>query len=52
MAEIKFKITEHIAILSESAKGWQKELNLIRVGQGNRNLSLKECESRLSDKKL
>lgn len=29
MADIKFEITEHIAILSESAKAWTKELNLI-----------------------
>lgn len=29
MAEIKYEITEHIAILSESPKGWKKELNLI-----------------------
>ncbi|OIJ13554.1 hypothetical protein BKP37_09700 [Anaerobacillus alkalilacustris] len=29
MAELKFEITEHIAILSESPKGWTKELNLI-----------------------
>lgn len=29
MAEIKFEITERIAVLSESAKGWTKELNLI-----------------------
>lgn len=29
MAEIKFEITEKIAVLSESAKGWTKELNLI-----------------------
>ena len=29
MADLKFEITEHIAILSESAKGWTKELNLI-----------------------
>ncbi|MCD8503163.1 MAG: YdbC family protein [Bacillaceae bacterium] len=29
MAEIKFEITEHIAKLSESSKGWTKELNLI-----------------------
>jgi len=29
MAELKFEITEHIATLSESAKGWTKELNLI-----------------------
>lgn len=29
MAEIKYKITEHIGVLSEGAKGWKKELNLI-----------------------
>ncbi|MBV7504808.1 hypothetical protein KW850_05955 [Bacillus sp. sid0103] len=29
MADIKFEITEKIAVLSESAKGWTKELNLI-----------------------
>lgn len=29
MAEIKFEITKQIAILSESPKGWSKELNLI-----------------------
>ena len=29
MAEIKYEITKHIGILSESDKGWTKELNLI-----------------------
>ncbi|WEZ08570.1 YdbC family protein [Priestia flexa] len=29
MAEIKFEIIETIAVLSESPKGWKKELNLI-----------------------
>jgi hypothetical protein len=29
MAEIKFEIKENLAILSESAKGWTKELNLV-----------------------
>lgn len=29
VAEIKFEITEQIAILSESPKGWTKEFNLI-----------------------
>ena len=29
MAEIKFEITKHIGVLSESAKGWRKELNLV-----------------------
>lgn len=29
MAEIKFEIKENIGTLSESAKGWAKELNLV-----------------------
>ncbi len=29
MAGIKFEIIEHIGVLSENAKGWKKELNLI-----------------------
>ena len=29
MADIKFEIKEHIATLSESSKGWTKELNLV-----------------------
>jgi len=29
MAEIKFEIKEKIGVISESAKGWKKELNLI-----------------------
>ncbi|WP_088225774.1 YdbC family protein [Desulfosporosinus sp. FKB] len=29
MPDIKFEIKETIGVLSESAKGWKKELNLI-----------------------
>ena len=29
MAEIKFEIKETIGVLSESAKGWTKELSLV-----------------------
>ncbi len=29
MAEIKYEIVEELGVLSESAKGWRKELNLI-----------------------
>ncbi|WP_462413200.1 YdbC family protein [Neobacillus sp. Marseille-QA0830] len=29
MAEIKYEIHQTIAVLSESSKGWRKELNLI-----------------------
>ena len=29
MADIKFEIVKEIGVLSESAKGWTKELNLV-----------------------
>ncbi len=29
MAEIRYEIVETIAVLSESPKGWRKELNLV-----------------------
>ena len=29
MADIKFEVVEHIGVLSESAKGWKKEINRI-----------------------
>ncbi len=29
MAELKFEITEHLGVLSENAKGWRKELNMV-----------------------
>ena len=29
VAEIKYEVVEHIGVLSESAKGWKKELNRI-----------------------
>ncbi|MCQ4925188.1 YdbC family protein [Tissierella carlieri] len=29
MAEVKYEIKENLGILSESAKGWTKELNLV-----------------------
>ncbi|NLL95193.1 MAG: hypothetical protein GX224_05530 [Thermoplasmatales archaeon] len=29
MAEFKYEIVEEIAVLSESPKGWRKELNLV-----------------------
>jgi len=29
MSEFKYEVTNHIGVLSEGSKGWQKELNLI-----------------------
>ena len=29
MAELKYEIVEHLGVISENAKGWTKELNLV-----------------------
>ncbi len=29
MAEIKFEITKELGVISENAKGWSKELNMV-----------------------
>lgn len=34
MADIKYKIVEEIGVLSENAKGWRKEINLISWNDG------------------
>lgn len=34
MADIKYDIVEELGVLSESAKGWTKELNLISWNGG------------------
>lgn len=34
MADIKYEIKEEIGVLSENAKGWKKELNLISWNDG------------------
>lgn len=34
MAEIKYDILEELGVLSESTKGWKKELNLISWNGG------------------
>ena len=42
MAEIKYEIKEEIAVLSESPKGWRKELNLISWNDGEPKYDLRE----------
>lgn len=34
MADIKYEIVEHIGVLSESSRGWKKELNRISWNGG------------------
>jgi hypothetical protein len=42
MADIKFEIKEYMGILSESEKGWKKELNLISWNDREPKFDLRE----------
>ncbi len=42
MPDIKYEITEEIAVLSENAKGWRKELNLISWNDREPKYDLRE----------
>lgn len=42
MADIKFEIKEAIGVLSESAKGWTKELNLVSWNDKEPKYDLRE----------
>ena len=42
MADIKFEIKEMIGVISESAKGWKKELNLISWNGNDSKYDLRE----------
>ncbi len=42
MSEIKYEITEEIKVLSESSKGWTKELNLVSWNDREPKYDLRE----------
>ena len=42
MAELKFEITERIGVLSETAKGWTKELNKVSWNEREPKYDLRE----------
>ena len=44
MADIQFEIVKTIGVLSESAKGWKKELNLIRWNGKEAKKDIRECD--------
>ncbi len=44
MAEIKFEIKENIGVLSESSKGWSKELNLVSWNDKEPKYDLREWD--------
>lgn len=45
MADIKFEIKETVEVLSESAKGWKKELNLISWNDKEPKYDLRDWDS-------
>lgn len=42
MAEFKYEIQENIGVLSESANGWSRELNLISWNGGNPKYDIRD----------
>ena len=40
----KFEITKHIGVLSESAKGWTKELNLVSWNDRDPKYDIREWD--------
>lgn len=42
MAELKFEITEKIGVISENAKGWTKELNLVSWNEREPKYDIRE----------
>ncbi len=42
MAELKFEITKHIGVLSESARGWTKELNMVSWNEREAKYDIRE----------
>lgn len=42
MAELKFEITKNIGMLSESARGWTKELNMVSWNEREPKYDLRE----------
>lgn len=45
MADIKFEIKETLGVLSESAKGWKKELNLISWNNREAKYDIREWDT-------
>lgn len=45
MADIKYEIKENIGVLSETTKGWSKELNLISWNDKEPKYDLRDWDS-------
>lgn len=46
MAELKFEIKETVGVISESAKGWKKELNLISWNEKPAKYDIREWDEK------
>ena len=46
MKEIKKEIVRHIGVISESTRGWQLELNMVRWDDGEPKLDHEKCSTR------
>jgi len=46
MADITFKITKSLGVLSESAKGWTKEFNLVSWNGRGSKYDIREWDSK------
>ena len=44
MANISFEITKHLGVISESAKGWTKELNLVSWNKREPKYDIREWD--------
>ncbi len=44
MAEIKYEIKESLGVLSESSKGWKKELNLVSWNDREAKFDIREWD--------
>ena len=44
MADIKYEIVEQIGVISESSRGWTKELNLVSWNEGNPKYDIRDWD--------
>ncbi len=42
MAELKFEITKELGVISENAKGWTKELNMVSWNENEPKFDIRE----------
>lgn len=42
MADIKYEITDELAVLSESARGWSKEINMVSWNDREPKIDIRE----------